>query len=337
MPQRSPSSTAESVRSAFGVGRDWRALFAQPWANVGVLFLLFIALIVVFSILTPAFLGVNNLLNIGTNMAYIGVMAGAQTLLIIAGGLDLSVAAVAGLSGVVVSLLYAGGMNVWLAALITLLIGAGIGLVNGFFVTRVRINALIATLGMLSIAEGIALVLTGGLTKPFDVPGFRILGQGRIFEVPIPLILMVVMYIVLYWVLSRTRFGRFVYATGGNPDASRLSGVPINRILMILFVLSAASGVISGFILASTLGASAPTAASESILTVIAAVILGGTSLYGGRGSIWGTLLAVLILGTLNNGLVLLNVSSFWQSVTQGGVLLLAVGLDQLRSRALGE
>ncbi len=337
MPRHDSATTAESTQSTAELLTDWRTLLGRPWANVGILFLLFIALNVTFALLTPAFLGVNNLLNIGTNMAYIGIMAGAQTLLIIAGGLDLSVAAVAGLSGVIVSMLYAGGTNVWLAALIALLIGAGIGAVNGFFVTRVGINALIATLGMLSIAEGIALVLTGGLTEPFNVPGFSILGQGRIFEVPIPLILMLVMYLVLYWVLSQTRFGRFVYATGGNPEASRLAGVPVKRILMILFVLSALSGVISGFVLATTLGAAAPTVASESILTVIAAVILGGTSLFGGRGSIWGTLLAVMILGTLNNGLVLLNVSSFWQSVTQGVVLLLAVGLDQLRSRALGE
>lgn len=330
MPQHDSATTA-------AVFTDWRTLLGRSWANVGILFLLFIALNVTFALLSPSFLGVNNLLNIGTNMAYIGIMAGAQTLLIIAGGLDLSVAAIAGLSGVIVSILYAGGTNVWLAALIALLIGAGIGAVNGFFVTWVGINALIATLGMLSIVEGIALVFTGGLTEPFNVPGFNILGQGRIFEVPIPLILMLVMYLVLYWVLSQTRFGRYVYATGGNPEASRLAGVPINRILMILFVLSALSGVLSGFVLATTLGAAAPTVASESILTVIAAVILGGTSLFGGRGSIWGTLLAVMILGTLNNGLVLLNVSSFWQSVTQGVVLLLAVGLDQLRSRALGE
>lgn len=337
MSQREVTSPAGSTSADSSKTSIWRTLLGQSWANVGVLLVLFIGLVVTFSILSSAFLSVNNLLNIGNNMAYIGLMAAAQTLLIIAGGLDLSVAAIAGLSGVIISLLYAGGMNIWLAALVTLLIGAGIGLVNGFFVTRIRINALIATLGMLSIAEGIALVLTGGLTKPFNPAGFRILGQGRIFEVPIPVILMAVTFVVLFWVLSRTRFGRYIYATGGNPDASRLAGVPTNSIQMRLFVLSALSGVIAGFVLAATLGASAPTAASDSILTVIAAVILGGTSLYGGRGSIWGTLLAVMILGTLNNGLVLLNVSSFWQSVTQGAVLLLAVGLDQLRSRALGE
>lgn len=337
MSQREAATQVESTPAGSSKTSIWRTLLGQSWANVGVLLVLFIGLVVMFSILSSAFLSVNNLLNIGNNMAYIGLMAGAQTLLIIAGGLDLSVAAIAGLSGVIISLLYAGGMNIWLAALVTLLIGAGIGVVNGFFVTRIRINALIATLGMLSIAEGIALVLTGGLTNPFNPPGFRILGQGRIFEVPIPVILMVVTFVVLFWVLSRTRFGRYIYATGGNPEASRLAGVPTNRIQMRLFVLSALSGVAAGFILAATLGASAPTAASDSILTVIAAVILGGTSLYGGRGSIWGTLLAVMILGTLNNGLVLLNVSSFWQSVTQGAVLLLAVGLDQLRSRALGE
>ncbi len=314
----------------------WIKSLRNP-TGVGVLFAFYILMLIVFSILSPFFFSPQNFISITTNMAYIGLMAGTQTLLIIAGGLDMSVASVAGISGVVLSLLLGVGFNIWVAAGVSLLLGAFIGYLNSISVTRIRINPLIATLGMLNIVEGLALVMTGGLTRPVSDDGFSFLGSGRVLGIPMPVILMVISFVALYWLLSTTRFGRFVYATGGNPDASRLAGVPVNGVLTRLFVLSGVSGALSGLILVAMLGASAPTAASSNLLTVIASVILGGTSLAGGRGSVWGTLLAVLILGTLNNGLVLLNVSSFWQSVTQGVVLLLAVGLDQLRTKVLGD
>ena len=190
---------------------------------------------------------------------------------------------------------------------------------------------------MMSIVSGTALILTGGLTRPLMVPGFNWIGSGRVFDVPVPLILMIVAYIVLSVVLRRTRFGRFVYAVGGNAEASRLIGLPVERVQMTLYVVSGISGAVAGTdARARMLGAAAPNAASPHLLTVIAAIILGGTSLYGGRGSVWGTLLAVLILGTLNNGLTLLDVSSFWQDVTRGIVLMLAVSLDQIRTRGAG-
>ena len=189
---------------------------------------------------------------------------------------------------------------------------------------------------MMSIVSGAALILTGGLTKPLMVPGFNWIGSGRVFDIPVPPILMIATYIVLSIVLRRTRFGRFVYAVGGNAEASRLIGLPVERVQMTLYIVSGVSGAVAGTMLAAMLGAAAPNAASPHLLTVIAAIILGGTSLYGGRGSVWGTLLAVLILGTLNNGLTLLDVSSFWQDVTRGIVLMLAVSLDQIRTRALG-
>ncbi len=310
--------------------------FRNP-TGVGVLLAFYVLILLVFSLSSPFFFSMQNFLNIGTNNAVIGLMAGAQTLLIIAGGLDMSVAAVAGMSGVVLGLLTKTGMNIWLAGVVSMLLGAIIGFLNALSVTRIKINPLIATLGMLNVVEGIALVMTGGLTASISDPAFAFLGSGRVLGIPMPLILMVIGFFALHWVLSRTRFGRFVYATGGNPDASRLAGVPVNGVMTRLFVLSGVSGALSGLVLVAMLGASAANITKDSLLTVIASVILGGTSLSGGRGNVWGTLLAVLILGTLNNGLVLMNVSSFWQTVTQGIVLLLAVGLDQLRSRVLGD
>jgi ribose transport system permease protein len=147
----------------------------------------------------------------------------------------------------------------------------------------------------------------------------------------------VLTFIGLWLVLTQTKFGRFVYASGGNPEAARLIGIPVERTIVKLYIVSAISGACAGIVLAAMLGAAGPNAASQSLLTIIAAIILGGTSLQGGRGSVWGTLVAVLILGTLANGLTLLDVTSFWQDVTRGVVLLLAVGLDQLRTGALGD
>ncbi|CAM5763830.1 ribose import permease protein RbsC [Labrys miyagiensis] len=313
------------------------SMLAKPWAGVAVLLALYLLIIAAFSLLSPFFLDWRNMLTIGATVAYMGLMAALGTPLIIAGGLDLSVAAVAGLTGVVIALLYSAGLNIWLAAACALLVAAAIGCFNGLLTTRLRMNPFIVTLGVMSIVSGSALVLTGGLTKPLMIGSFNWIGSGRLFTIPVPLILMVITFLILWLVLTRTRFGRYVYATGGNPEASRLIGVPVVKTLMTLYVLSALSGGCAGIILAAQLGAAGPAAAAQNLLTVIAAIILGGTSLMGGRGSVWGTLLAVLILGTLNNGLTLLGISSFWQDITRGVVLLLAVGLDQFRTHALGD
>ncbi|MEI1252016.1 ABC transporter permease [Rhizobium aouanii] len=311
-------------------------ILARPAAGIVVLLGFYVILLAAFAMLSPFFLSVSNLANIGTNMAFIGLMAAAGTPLIIGGGLDLSVAAVAGLAGVIVALMHSNGINIWFGCLTALVVGAGVGISNGVIVTKLRLNPLIVTLGTMSIFSGLSMVMTGGLSKPLFVPAFNWLGSGRILSVPFPVIVMLIVFAVLWLVLAKTPFGRFVYATGGNPEASSLLGVPVERTQMILYVISGISGAAAGIILAAMLGAAAPNAASQHLLTIIAAIILGGTSLFGGRGSVWGTLIAVLILGTLNNGLTLMNVSSFWQDVTRGVVLLLAVGLDQLRVRLQG-
>ncbi|BCP52025.1 ribose ABC transporter permease [Kaistia sp. 32K] len=325
------------THAAGGARERMSALLGQPWSGVAMLAIFYLILIAVFSVLSPFFLTLRNMLQIGGNVAYIGLMAAAGTPLIIAGGLDLSVAAIAGLTGVVISMLFGMGVPIWIAVAIAILVAAAIGVVNGLFTTRLRLNPLIVTLGMMSIISGIALVLTGGLTRPLMVPGFNWVGSGRVVGIPIPFILMMVTFVGLWVVMTRMRFGRYIYAAGGNAEASRLIGIPLEKTVIILYVISAISGAVAGTILGAMLGAAGPTAAGSQLLTVIAAIILGGTSLNGGRGSVWGTLLAVLILGTLNNGLTLLDVSSFWQDVTRGVVLMLAVSLDQIRTRALGE
>lgn len=312
-----------------------KRLFGGSGVGTTVLILLvfYVLLLVVFSFLSPFFMTVRNMTSISSNIALIGLMAAAGTPLIIAGGLDLSVAAVAGLTGVIIALLHAAGIPIWFAVLAAVAVAVVVGIVNGILATYLRLNPLIVTLATMSIVTGVSLILTGGLSKPLLVDGFNWVGQGRIVGIPVPALLMLTVYIGLWLMMQKTHFGRYAFAVGGNPDASRLIGLPVDRTQITLYVMSAVSGALAGTVLAAMLGAAAPNAAGPHLLTVIAAIILGGTSLQGGRGSVWGTLVAVLILGTLNNGLTLMNVTSFWQDVTRGVVLILAVGFDGLRQR----
>lgn len=311
----------------------WSQMTSGTMSGVLILLGFYVILLIAFSVLSPYFMTVRNMLSISSNVAFIGLMAAAGTPLIIAGGLDLSVAAVAGLTGVLIAVLHAMGLPIWIAVLISMFIAAGIGLVNGMLATKMQLNPFIVTLATMSIITGAALILTGGLTKPLMIDGFNWVGSGRFLGIPVPALLMLSVFIILGFIIKTTHFGRYIYAVGGNEEASKLIGLPVIKVQISLYIISALSGAIAGTMLAAMLGAAAPNAAAPHLLTVIAAVILGGTSLLGGRGSIWGTLIAVLILGTLNNGLTLMDVSSFWQEVTRGVILILAVGLDQVRMR----
>ena len=276
---------------------------------------------------------------IGSNIAFMGLMAAAGTPLIIAGGLDLSVAAIAGLVGVLLAVLHGDvGINIWIAALAALVLGAFIGSINGLFATRLKLNPLIVTLGMMSIVSGAALILTGGLTKPLMVPGFNWIGSGRVFDIPVPPILMI---IDLHRAFDRAspHALRPLRLCVGRECRSEPADRPPGRAGADdpLHHLRRERRGRRHHARRHARRGRADAAAAPHLLTVIAAIILGGTSLYGGRGSVWGTLLAVLILGTLNNGLTLLDVSSFWQDVTRGIVLVAAVSLDQIRTRALGD
>ena len=310
--------------------REW---LGKSWAGHVVLLAFFALLLVIFSVLSPWFWSFENMVSMGANMAFIGIMAAVGTPLIVAGGLDLSVAAVAGLSGVIVTLMHEGGMGAWTGVIAALVFGMCAGVGNGVLATGLRLNPLIVTLGTMSIITGVSLVLTNGLTRPLSAENFNWVGNSRPLGIPFPLILMLVLFFLLWLVETFTPFGRQIYAAGGNADAARLLGVRVKRVQIILYALSGISGALAGVVLAAMLGAAAPDAAGRHLLTIITAIILGGTSLFGGRGGVWGTLLAVLILGALNNGLTLLNVSSFWQDVIRGIVLLCAVALDQARTR----
>jgi ribose transport system permease protein len=236
----------------------------------------------------------------------------------------------------VIGLLYNdgnGSLSIWPATVFGLVSGALAGLLNGLIITRLRINTVITTLGSLTVIRGLAFALTGAESARLEVESFKFIGRGALAGVPVPLLIMLAVYVMLFFVLYATDFGRRIYAVGGNAEAARLAGIAVRDMLVWVYVICGLLAALGGVLLAAQLAASFPKAADGLELTVIAAVILGGCSLSGGKGTIVGTLLGVLILRTLDNGLVLANVSSYYQEVARGAVLLLAVAFDQLRKR----
>jgi len=299
------------------------------------LIVIFVLVVVIFSRLTPLFLTTRNLLLLLQSVAVLGMIAVFSTMLMVGGGLDLSVGATTALVGVTIAVLQK-TIPIGEAVTVGLLIGLAIGLINGLLVTQIGINALITTLGMLSVVRGLAFVVSGGIGVPILNIGFLQLGGGKIDGIPIPVIVMAILFIVAAIIMQFTTYGRAMYAIGGNNRASYLAALPVKRYQMTAYLLSAMSAAVAGVFLISRQGAASPNDSNGFELSVVAAVILGGTSLSGGKGNLFGTLIGVLILGTLSDGMTLLSVNAYYQQITLGVVLLLAVGLDQLRIGNLG-
>ena len=301
--------------------------------KVFVLLLVLIAEIILFSLLSPYFLAWTNLLNTLEAVAVIGIVAAPGTLLIVAGQFDLSVGSITALAGIVMASI-AGSHGVGLGVLAAFGIGLGAGAVNGYFVTVVGINPLITTLATLSAFQGLAEVTSNGLSLP--VNGFSGLGTATIGAgIEVPVAILVVVMCIFALVMRFTVFGRSVYAIGANPVAARLIGLRTKRIIFTLFVISGLACALSGLILDSQLASASPTAATGLELSVITAVVLGGATLSGGEGTIVGTALGILVIGVLNNGLVLKSVNPFWQDVAQGALLVAAVSFDRFRTRLI--
>jgi ribose transport system permease protein len=287
--------------------------------------------IVLFTILSPYFLAWDNFLNILVAVSVIGIVAMPGTLLIVAGQFDLSVGSATALAGVVMASV-ATHHSLSLGVLAAIGVGFGAGAANGYLVTVVGINPLITTLATLSILGGLAEVTSNGLS--LTVNNFGGLGTATVFaRIQVPVVILIGVVAVFAIVMRFTVFGRTVYSIGANPVAARLIGLHTKRIIFILFVISGLSCALAGLILNSQLGAASPTAATGLELSVITAVVLGGATLSGGEGTVLGTALGVLIIGVLNNGLVLKSVNPFWQDVAQGALLIAAVSFDRLRSR----
>jgi len=295
------------------------------------LLVVLLALVIFFSITSPVFLTTTNGLNMVTNIAVIGIMAVPGTFLLIAGQVDLSVGSVAAMCGMVMAAL-AAPLGIPAAVGIGLLVGLVVGLINGFFVMIVGVNSLIVTLGGLATFFGIGQLIGDGQT--ILVQGFRFLGTARPFlNIPMPVILFVTVLIIGILILRFTVYGRQLYAIGANPTAARLVGIPSKRVVFIAFMFSSVAAALAGLILVSQLGAASPNNARGYELLVVTAIVLGGASLSGGRGTILGTFIGLMIIQVLATGLTLLNVQSFWQSVATGILLITAVSFDRLRER----
>jgi ribose transport system permease protein len=316
-PERRPGPASRGIKAGrqFGTLVGLLVLCAVLWA------------------LTPYFLTVSNLLNIAEQTSINAIVAVGMTFVIISGGIDLSVGSIVALSGVILGMALRDERPLALALPLALLVGLVCGLVNGLLVSHGRLPPFIVTLGTMSIARGFALLATEGRPVSGFDPAFRSLATGRIGFIPAPVIVMALVYAVAHFVLTRTTFGRYVYAIGGNEEATRLSGVSVKFHKAMIYGVSGLTSAIAAVILTARLNSAQPIAGMMYELDAIAATVIGGTSLMGGEGTLGGTLVGALIMGVLRNGLNLLGVSSFLQQVVIGAVIVVAVLLDTVLKR----
>jgi len=333
--------TPPTARRSLSVGPV--LLEARAFIALGVI-------VVIFALLSDTYLTSSNLITMTRHVAINAILALGMLLVILTGGIDLSVGSIVGLSGVVAGVLLQGWEitsldvilypQVWAVVLASMAVGTVVGLVNGVLITRFRVAPFIATLGMLYVARGAALLISDGATFPrlggdpaLGNTGFGFLGSGRVLGIPTSIWLMVVAAALVFVLLRKTPFGRWLYATGGNERAAELSGVPVRSVTMRVYMVSGLCAGLVGLIIASELTSAAPQAGESYELNAIAAVVIGGASLSGGRGTVRGALIGAFVIGFLADGLVMVGVSTFWQTVIKGAVIILAVMLDQGEQR----
>lgn len=287
-----------------------------------------IGLSIVLWIMTPYFLTVSNLLNVAQQISINAIIAVGMTFVIITAGIDLSVGSLVAFSGVVLASVLQAGVPLPIAILVGLGVGLSCGMINGLLITQGRIPPFISTLGMMSVARGAALLYTKGRPVSGFSENFRYLATGEIFHIPVPVIIMGVVYIIAHFVLNRTKLGRYAYAIGGNEEAAILSGINVKLYKTMVYALCGLLSGLAALILTARLNSAQPIAGNMYELDAIAATVIGGTSLMGGEGTVLGTLIGALIMGVLRNGLNLLGVSSFIQQIVIGSVIIIAVLLD---------
>ena len=313
-------------------------------------FVALIVLVIIFSALSDSFLTTTNVITMTKHVAYNAILALGMLLVIITGGIDLSIGSIVGLSGIVAGVMLQGcGLSifdataypaVWVVVLVSLAVGGAVGALNGLLVTRFNVAPFIATLGTLYVARGAALLISNGATFPrlagdpkLGNTGFSFLGVARPLGIPTAIWIMVVAAVLIWVLVTRTPFGRHLYGTGGNERAAQLAGVPVTSVKMRVYIISGLCAAMAGLIIASELTSAAPQTGTTFELNAIAAVVIGGASLAGGRGTVKGALIGAFVIGFLSDGLVMVGVSTFWQTVIKGLVIVLAVMLDQGQQR----
>lgn len=286
---------------------------------------------IVVAIINPRFLTISNILNVFRQMSINSIIAIGMTMVILTGGIDLSVGAILAYCGAIMAYLLNIGYNPVIAIVLTLILGLIFGAFNGVLVAKMKLQPFIVTLVTMTFLRGATLVFTNG--KPITVRDggvlFEEIGGGYLFKIPIPIYIMITLFIVGYYLLNHTKFGRYTYAIGGNEEATKLSGIKVDKIKIWVYGIAGMLSALAGIIATSRLFSAQPTAGEGYELDAIAAVVLGGTSLAGGTGTIFGTLLGSLIIGVLGNALNLLNVSSYYQLMIKAGVILVAVLIDR--------
>ncbi|MCR5411170.1 MAG: ribose ABC transporter permease [Lachnospiraceae bacterium] len=304
--------------------------------NLGILAALIVLCLIlgIFPGTSEYFVTVKNLFNVLRQISTNLLLACGMTMVIILGGIDLSVGSVIALSGV----LAAGGvvrynLPIVPAMMLGLLVGIVFGLFNGFVISKTTIPPFIVTLATMNIARGLAGVYTGGSPVRVVTKEWQWIGAGYAFGIPVPVIIMIIVFIISLLIINRTKIGRYIYAVGGNNQAATYSGINVSKVKFFVYTYSGIMAGLAGIILASRMYSGQPTAGEGAEMDAIAAVVVGGTSMAGGSGKLGGTLIGALIIGILNNGLNLMNVNSFWQTVVKGVVILLAVMLDFFRTR----
>jgi ribose transport system permease protein len=328
MGERVAEPAGRSIR-LLGLLARLRARSAGASTGLGL-----IAIWIVLSFASPYFLTVRNGLNILLEVSTLAILAGGVTVTLIAGEIDLSIASVEAFTGSVLAVGTVQHGVPWPVAIaLGLLVGCAAGGVNAYFTTQYGMPSFVTTLAMLGIAQGLAYVVTNGEAVYGLPPQINALGQSSVGPIPTPIVIAVIVLAVVHVVLTRTAFGINVFAVGGNAEAARLAGIDVRRTKFIVLVLSSLLASIAGIVLAARLGAGSGNVAGNDLLDAIAAVVIGGTSLMGGSGSIPGTVVGVILISTIRNGLVLLNVSAFWQIVAIGALILAAVFVDHLAKR----
>lgn len=288
----------------------------------------FIGLVVFFAILSGRFLSLSNFINVFRQVSIQAIIAFGMTLVIISGGIDLSVGSIFALSAVIMASVIKGG-SVFLGILAALAVGAFFGSINGFIIAKGKIQPFIVTLATMAIARSLTLVYTEGMPITGFPYSFRFIGRGEILGIPVPIVIMFGIFAIIWYISMYTKLGLYTYAIGGNETAAKLSGVKVDKYKVIIYMLSGLLSAIAAIILTSRLNSAQPTFGTGYELDAIAAVVLGGASLAGGKGTVIGTLFGALIMGILNNGLNLLNVSPFYQQAVKGIVILIAVLIER--------
>ncbi len=289
-----------------------------------------LVLCVFLSFAAPYFLTVRNFSNVLQQVSFLGIIALGMTLVIVAAEIDISVGSAMALTSALLGVLTSRmGVSIWLAIVVVLVLGTLIGMAAGWVRARFNIPSFIVTLSLLSALSGFALWMTNASPIAIPDPAFQFLGSGRLLGVPFPLLVFVILFLVFWFVATRTTFGRSVYAVGGNPEAARISGISLTRVRVAISGLTGLLSAVSGILYSSLIGSGNAGLGQGAEFQVIAAVIVGGTSLYGGRGSMVGTLLGVLFIGILTNGMVLMNVNQYAQKVAHGLIILIAVIASQ--------